>query len=74
MFKIVRKEFQYGNQQVVLETGRIARQATGAAGVQQGVIDVEEENARHEGGRLLLDRVAGLHPGVCAAFQVVEPR
>ena len=27
MFNIVRQEFQYGNQQVVLETGRIARQA-----------------------------------------------
>ena len=27
MFNIVRQEFQYGNQQVVLETGRVARQA-----------------------------------------------
>lgn len=27
MFKTIRQEFQYGNQQVVLETGRIARQA-----------------------------------------------
>ena len=27
MFNIIRQEFQYGNQQVVLETGRIARQA-----------------------------------------------
>ncbi|TWV83019.1 polyribonucleotide nucleotidyltransferase [Moraxella sp. VT-16-12] len=27
MFNIVRQEFQYGNQQIVLETGRIARQA-----------------------------------------------
>jgi len=30
MFKIVRKEFQFGRDTVVLETGRIARQATGA--------------------------------------------
>ena len=30
MFKIVRKEFQYGRDTVVLETGRVARQATGA--------------------------------------------
>lgn len=28
MFKTVTREFQYGNQQVVLETGRIARQAS----------------------------------------------
>ncbi len=27
MFNIIRQEFQYGNQQVVLETGRVARQA-----------------------------------------------
>lgn len=27
MFNIITKEFQYGNQQVTLETGRIARQA-----------------------------------------------
>ena len=27
MFNIVTKEFQYGNQQVTLETGRIGRQA-----------------------------------------------
>ena len=27
MFNIIRQEFQYGNQQVILETGRIARQA-----------------------------------------------
>ena len=27
MFNPIRQEFQYGNQQVVLETGRIARQA-----------------------------------------------
>lgn len=28
MFKLVKKEFQYGNQNVVIETGKIARQAT----------------------------------------------
>ena len=27
MFNIITKEFQYGNQQVTLETGRVARQA-----------------------------------------------
>ena len=27
MFNIIRKEFQYGQHQVVLETGRVARQA-----------------------------------------------
>ncbi|WP_228285420.1 hypothetical protein, partial [Acinetobacter pollinis] len=27
MFNVTRKEFQYGQYQVVLETGRIARQA-----------------------------------------------
>jgi polyribonucleotide nucleotidyltransferase len=27
MFNIVRKEFQFGQHQVVLETGRVARQA-----------------------------------------------
>lgn len=27
MFNIVSKEFQYGNQQVTIETGRVARQA-----------------------------------------------
>ncbi|MCC2638369.1 MAG: pnp [Moraxellaceae bacterium] len=40
MFKIVRKEFQYGNQQVVLETGRIARQASGAVYVTMGGVSV----------------------------------
>jgi polyribonucleotide nucleotidyltransferase len=30
MMKITRKEFLYGNKKVVLETGRVARQATGA--------------------------------------------
>ena len=36
MFKIVKKEFQYGRETVVLETGRIARQATGAVMVTIG--------------------------------------
>ncbi|MBZ2189396.1 polyribonucleotide nucleotidyltransferase [Alcanivorax sp. JB21] len=36
MFKIVRKEFQYGKDTVVLETGRVARQATGAVMVTIG--------------------------------------
>ena len=36
MFKIVRKEFQFGRDTVVLETGRIARQATGAVMVTIG--------------------------------------
>jgi len=40
MFKIVRKEFQYGKDQVVLETGRIARQATGAVYVTMGGVSV----------------------------------
>ena len=30
MFNIVRKEFEFGDQKVTLETGRIARQATGS--------------------------------------------
>jgi len=30
MLNPIRKEFKYGNDTVVLETGRIARQATGA--------------------------------------------
>lgn len=30
MFKVVRKEFQFGNERFVLETGKIARQATAA--------------------------------------------
>jgi len=30
MFKVVRKEFQFGDQTFVLETGKVARQATGA--------------------------------------------
>ena len=30
MFKVVRKEFQFGSEKFVLETGRVARQATGA--------------------------------------------
>ena len=36
MFNIVRKEFKYGNDTVVMETGRIARQATGAVMVSIG--------------------------------------
>ena len=36
MFNTVRKEFQYGRDTVVLETGRIARQATGAVMVTIG--------------------------------------
>ncbi|WP_111658119.1 polyribonucleotide nucleotidyltransferase [Isoalcanivorax indicus] len=36
MFKTVRKEFQYGRDTVVLETGRLARQATGAVMVTIG--------------------------------------
>ena len=36
MFNVVKKEFQYGNETVVLETGRIARQATGAVMVTIG--------------------------------------
>ena len=36
MFNVVKKEFQYGNEKVVLETGRIARQATGAVMVTMG--------------------------------------
>ena len=40
MFKIVRKEFQYGNETVVLETGRIARQASGAVYVTMGGVSV----------------------------------
>lgn len=40
MFKIVRKEFQFGQQTVVLETGRIARQASGAVLVSMGGVSV----------------------------------
>ncbi len=36
MFNMVRKEFQYGDEKVVLETGRFARQATGAVMVTIG--------------------------------------
>ncbi|MEX2365429.1 MAG: polyribonucleotide nucleotidyltransferase, partial [Pseudohongiellaceae bacterium] len=36
MFKVIRKEFQYGNDTVVLETGKVARQATGAVMVTIG--------------------------------------
>ncbi|MEK6788672.1 MAG: polyribonucleotide nucleotidyltransferase [Pseudomonadota bacterium] len=40
MFNIVRKEFQFGQQTVSLETGRIARQATGAVVVTMGGLQV----------------------------------
>jgi polyribonucleotide nucleotidyltransferase len=40
MFKIVRKEFQFGKQTVVLETGRIARQASGAVYITMGGVSV----------------------------------
>jgi polyribonucleotide nucleotidyltransferase len=36
MFNPVRKTFQYGGQTVTLETGKIARQATGAVVVTMG--------------------------------------
>ena len=36
MFKTVTKEFQYGNQTIVLETGKIARQASGAVKISMG--------------------------------------
>ncbi len=40
MFNIVRKEFQFGQQTVTLETGRIARQASGAVVVTMGGLSV----------------------------------
>jgi polyribonucleotide nucleotidyltransferase len=40
MFNIVRKEFQFGQQTITLETGRIARQATGAVLVSTGNVSV----------------------------------
>ncbi|HVL02642.1 MAG TPA: polyribonucleotide nucleotidyltransferase, partial [Dongiaceae bacterium] len=40
MFKVVRKEFQFGNEKFVLETGKVARQATGAVVVTAGSISV----------------------------------
>ena len=33
MFKVVTKEFEFGNQKFVLESGKVARQATGAVTV-----------------------------------------
>ena len=36
MFNIVKKSFAYGAQQVTLETGEIARQASGAVLVSMG--------------------------------------
>ena len=38
MFNIVKKEFTYGENTVVLETGRVARQATGAVMVTMGKV------------------------------------
>ncbi|PQA52327.1 polyribonucleotide nucleotidyltransferase [Amnimonas aquatica] len=40
MFNIVRKQFQFGNQSVTLETGRVARQASGAVVVTMGGVQV----------------------------------
>lgn len=40
MFNVVKKEFQYGNQTFVLETGKIARQATAAVMVSAGETSV----------------------------------
>jgi polyribonucleotide nucleotidyltransferase len=40
MFKVTRKEFDYGGQTVTLETGKIARQATGAVMVTMGATSV----------------------------------
>ncbi len=40
MFNIVRKEFQFGQQTVSIETGRIARQASGAVVVTMGGVSV----------------------------------
>ena len=36
MFNTIRKEFKYGNDTVVMETGKIARQATGSVVVTIG--------------------------------------
>ncbi|MDX1692780.1 MAG: polyribonucleotide nucleotidyltransferase [Ketobacteraceae bacterium] len=36
MFNVVRKEFQFGNEKFTLETGKVARQATGAVMVTAG--------------------------------------
>jgi len=51
MFNIVRKTFQYGNDTVILETGKIARQATGAVVVTMGdtqvLATVVGKNRRH---------------------------
>ena len=50
MFNIITKEFQYGNQQVTLETGRIARQANSVVvhmgGVSVLVAVVEKDEAQ----------------------------
>jgi len=36
MFNPIRKEFKYGNDTVILETGKVARQATGSVVVTVG--------------------------------------
>ncbi len=40
MFKVVRKEFQFGNEKYVLETGKVARQATAAVVVSNSAVTV----------------------------------
>ena len=40
MFKVVKKEFQFGSEKFVLETGKVARQATGAVMVTSGSCSV----------------------------------
>ena len=40
MFNVVRKEFQFGEQTFVLETGKIARQASGAVMISCGETSV----------------------------------
>jgi polyribonucleotide nucleotidyltransferase len=40
MFKVVKKEFQFGSEKFVLETGKVARQATGAVMVTTGSCSV----------------------------------
>jgi polyribonucleotide nucleotidyltransferase len=40
MFQVTTKTFEFGGQQVTLETGRIARQATGAVMVTMGGVQV----------------------------------
>ena len=40
MFNPVRKSFEFGGKEVILETGKIARQATGAVMVRMGATQV----------------------------------